>query len=126
MTDHELFELSPGLEIRIEPIADGLPVALIDNVYARPDAVREAALDLSFGPPPDPYPGRLAAVPNADASLDVFLGRWLAFVNRDYLPMLRSAARIDRLTRVHCDFAIVDVHPDQLKDHQRVPHTDPV
>ena len=97
---------------------------LVDNLYARPDEIREQALQLTFGPPPDPYPGRIAASAEADGSLDAFL-RWaMDLANRDYLPRLDR--RIEPLTQVHSDFAIVDFHPDELADHQRVPHVDPV
>ena len=40
MSDPDLFEISPDLEIRFEPVADGLPVLLIDNVYAHPEQIR--------------------------------------------------------------------------------------
>ena len=124
MIDPKLFELSVELEIRFEPIADGLPVLLVDNLYARPDEIREQALQLTFGPPPDPYPGRIAVSADADGSLHAFL-RWaMDLANRDYLPRLER--RIGPLTQVHSDFAIVDFHPDELAGHQRVPHVDPV
>ena len=39
MSDPDLFEISPDLEIRFEPVADGLPVLLIDNIFAHPEQI---------------------------------------------------------------------------------------
>jgi len=126
MIDQDLFEISPTAQERFELVADAFPVLLVDNVYARPDEIRAAALSLDFEPPPDPYPGRVASAPDGNASLDRFLRRMLDMVNRDYLPLLPDSLRVAPLARLHSDFAIVDVHPDDLADHQRIPHTDPV
>ena len=65
-------------------------------------------------------------LPEANASLHDFLARMLEMVNREYLPRLPVNPPMDPLTRLHSDFAIVDVHPDELADHQRIPHVDPV
>jgi hypothetical protein len=99
---------------------------LIDNIYARPDEIRREALRLEFEPPADPYPGRVAVAPDANASLHDFLRRMLDLVNREYLPRLPANLPVPSLTRLHSDFAIVDVHPDDLADRQRIPHVDPV
>ena len=124
--DQNLFDVSPTAEARFELVADAFPVLLIDDIYARPDDIRAAALSLDFEPPPDPYPGRVASPPSGNASLDRFLRRMLDMVNRDYLPRLPGELRVAPLARLHSDFAIVDVHPDDLADRQRIPHTDPV
>jgi hypothetical protein len=125
MLDASLFELSSEIEVRFVPAADGLPVLLIDDIYARPDELREAALRLDFEPPSDPYPGRVA-VPGANPSLHLFLRRMLDMVNRDYLPHLPVDPPIPPLSRLHSDFAVVDRHPDELAAMQRIPHVDPV
>jgi len=126
MLDSALFELSSNLNIRIEPIADGLPVMLIDDVYARPDEVRAAALRLNFVAPSDPYPGRIAKLAEPDGSLEAFLDCVFVMVRRDYLPRLDALRRMPFLSRLHTDFAIVDRHPEELTNQQRIPHTDPV
>jgi hypothetical protein len=126
MIDQHLFEVSPTAQARFELIADAFPVLLIDNLYARSDEIQAAALRLDFEPPPDPYPGRIAPLPGGNASLDRFLRRMLDMVNRDYLPRLPGDLRVAPLARLHSDFAIVDVHPDDLADCQRIPHVDPV
>jgi hypothetical protein len=101
-------------------------VLLIDNVFAHPEQIRRSALKLNFEPPTTPYPGRTAAVGEANASLQHFL-RWaLDIVNRHWLPQIPRDRGIGALARVHSDFAIVDLHPDQLTDRQRIPHVDPV
>jgi hypothetical protein len=126
MIDQDLFEVSSTAQARFELIADAFPVLLIDDVYARPDEVRTEALRLDFEPPPDPYPGRIAALPDDNVSLHAFLRRMLDMVNRDYLPRLPGDLRVAPLARVHSDLAIVDVHPDDLAERQRIPHVDPV
>jgi hypothetical protein len=126
MSDPDLFEISPDLEIRSEPVADGLPVLLIDNVFAHPEQIRRAALELNFEPSTTPYPGRTAVFEEVNASLQAFL-RWaLDLVNGRYLPQIPRERGIGTLTQLHSDFAIVDVHPDQLAAKQRIPHVDPV
>ena len=124
MLDPDLFELSPGMRMRMEPLADGIPVLLIDGIFREPERVRDQALNLQFEPPSDPYPGRIAVPDAANPSLGAFLTRTLDIVNRDYLPVLPRERAIGPLSRVHSDFAIVDRHPDELADLQRVPHVD--
>ena len=126
MIDQNLFELSPAAKARFQLVADAFPVLLIDNVYARPDEVRREALTLEFEPPAHPYPGRVAVFPEGNASLHDFLREMLDLVNREYLPRLPVNPPMRPLGQVHTDFAIVDVHPDNLAGHQRIPHVDPV
>ena len=47
-------------------------------------------------------------------------------MNGRYLPQIPRERAIGTLTQLHSDFAIVDVHPDQLAAKQRIPHVDPV
>lgn len=126
MLDPDLFDLSSDPRARMEPLADGLPVLLIDDLFRDPVRVRDQALELAFEPPADPYPGRIAALDPANPSLAAFLAHALGLVNRDYLPALPRDRGLAPLTRVHSDFAIVDRHPDELAGLQRVPHVDPV
>jgi hypothetical protein len=67
MSSDDLFRLSPAAEIRLTT-AGSIPVILVDNVYERPDDIREMALALPFDPPGYPYPGKIA-VPPPSASL---------------------------------------------------------
>jgi hypothetical protein len=129
MFESDLFQLRPGLSFRFEMIADGLPVMLIDDLYERPDEIREAALSVDYQPAPFDYPGRVAPAPRDNPSLNRFLGELLALVNSQYLPRVPIAAdgkRITNFIRMHTDFALVDVHPDDLRTPQRGPHIDPI
>jgi hypothetical protein len=128
--DDALFALSADSVARLEKVGGTVPVVLVDNVYAFPDAVREAALALPFTPPPDPYPGRLATFPRPSASL-MAAAQWaLDVANSMFLPSLPPISFAGRpltgLNGVYSDFAIVDVHPGELAPLQRIPHTDPV
>jgi hypothetical protein len=129
MFDKDLFQLRPGLSFRFEMIAEGLPVMLVDGLYQRADEVREAALSLDYQPAPFDYPGRVAPAPRGNPSLSRFLGELLALVNSQYLPRVPIAAdgkRITNFSRMDTDFALVDMHPDDLRPPQRRPHTDPI
>ena len=127
--DPDLFATAAELDVRFEKLGGKIPVILADNVYKRPDAVREAALKLSYAPPPYPYPGSLAVPGGANPSLAALTEKVLAAVNSEYLPRVpiaQDGRRITAFRKVYTDFAKVDVHPDELSDLQRIPHTDPV
>ena len=127
MFDDGAFQLRPGLSFRFEMIAKGLPVMLVDGLYQKADEIREAALSLEFEPAPFNYPGSVAAAPRGNPSLNRLLGEIVALVNSQYLPRVPIAAdgtRITSFSRVHTDFARVDIHPDDLRAPQRAPHID--
>ena len=129
MFEHDVFQLRPGLSFRFEMIAEGLPVMIVDDLYQKPDEIREAALSLDYEPGGFGYPGRLAMAPRENPSLGRFLGELLALVNSQYLPRVPIAAdgkRIANFSRMYTDFALVDMHPDDLKEAQRAPHVDPI
>jgi hypothetical protein len=125
----DAFRLRPGLSFRFEMIAEGLPVLLVDGLYDRPDELRGAALSLDYAPAPFDYPGRVARMPGPNPSLTMFLRELLGLVNAHYLPRVPIAAdgkRIANFHTVRTDFAIVDLHPDELRPPQRTPHIDPI
>lgn len=128
--DSLLFALNRGARPTLTLIGGRLPVLIVDEVFADPQAIRAAALALPYEPPGYPYPGRIATPPSEDGSLEAFLRTVLALVNNEYLPKIPPIAangvRITRFGRVEADFAITDVHPDELAETQRKPHTDPV
>lgn len=102
---------------------------LVDDLYEKPDDIRAAALSLDYQTAPFDYPGRVAPVPRDNPSLNRFLGELLALVNSQYLPRVPIAAdgkRITNFSRMHTDFALVDMHPDDLRKPQRGPHIDPI
>jgi hypothetical protein len=124
----ELFATAPQLDVRYEELAGKVPVLLVDGFFEDPEAVRQMALALPYEPPPYPYPGRLAAIPESQ-SLAALLRKVLAIVNTHYLPRVPIAhhgRRITAFPRIYSDFAVVDVHPDELAPPQRKPHRDPV
>jgi len=127
--DDDLFKLSPSAEMRLTTAGGSIPVILVDNVYERPDEIREMALALSFGPPGYPYPGKIA-VPPPSASLRAVTQWALNTANVHYLPNVPPIAGdgqpITAFRLAHSDFAIIDVHPDELTPTQRLPHVDPV
>jgi hypothetical protein len=125
-----LFQLSPNIRPRLEVLGGKLPVLLVDNFYADPYRLRAYALEQRFEPPPYPYPGRLAAAPQDNPSLEA-ARRWvLDLANRGFLPRVppiaQSGRRINAFSQLHTDFAVIDVHPDDLSNEQRMPHVDPV
>lgn len=124
------FALNADARPLLQLIGGRLPVLIVDDFFKDPAAVRAAALRLSYRPPDYPYPGKLADLPGDERSLAPLLGTVLAFVNREYLPRIPPIAAngcpITQFGRVHTDFAITDLHPDELAETQRKPHTDPV
>ena len=111
-------------------LGDRVPVILMDDVYVRPREIREAALQLSYHKPEFPYPGRIARVEQSNSSLS-HLMRWaLNLVNKEYLSrvprILHEGADLTALNKIYTDFAIVDAHPDELSNAQRIPHIDAV
>lgn len=129
MLSKDLFRPSRECRAKFKTIGGKVPVILIDGLYEKPDEVREAALRLDFEPPSYPYPGRLAEPPPSK-SLDAVKSWALHLANREYLtrvpPISAGGRRITGFSRVKTDFAIVDVHPDDLSPPQRLPHIDPV
>jgi len=130
VAEEELFALSSDLQPRLELLGGKIPALLLDNLYRHPDEIRAFALQQRFEPPPYPYPGRLALVPDANPSLQA-ARRWvLDLVNRAFLPRVPPIAhggqRLTDFSQLHTDFAVVDIHPDDLSYEQRMPHTDPV
>lgn len=125
-----LFALNPEARPELTLVGGRLPVLIVDDVFKTPDAIRSKALALPYEAPDYPYPGRIASPPAGDGSLEAFLKSVLALVNGQYLPRIPPIAanrdRITRFGRIQTDFAITDVHPDELAETQRKPHTDPV
>jgi hypothetical protein len=130
MVAPDLFSISPNLKPRMERVGGIIPVIVIDEFYQRPDEIRSAALSLSYNAPEYPYPGKLATLPAGNPSVTSLLQWALATVNHDYLPQVPPIASggkpIQAFRSVYSDFAIVDVHPDELSPVQRIPHIDPV
>ena len=63
--DDDLFEMPAEVGVQFIKIGGQIPVILIDGIFKKPDEIREAALRLKYSPPPYPYPGKLAAIPEA-------------------------------------------------------------
>lgn len=128
--DEDLFEMSAELDIRFEKLGGQIPVVLIDDFYRRPDDVREMALGLHYAPPPYPYPGKLALIPLPNRSLSDVMRKVLELVNGEYLPRVPPIAMngtpIAAFRQLATDFAVVDVHPDELTPGQQRPHVDPI
>jgi Family of unknown function (DUF6445) len=127
-----LFQLNPNARAVLRPVGGRLPILFIDDVFANPARLRESALGLPFHEPPHPfhYPGKIAEPDGADPSLKLFLRKILDLVNQQYLPripvILENGRPITAFSRVETDFAIVDVHPNDVESGQRKPHVDPV
>lgn len=128
--DHSLFQSPAELDVQLIRVGGEIPVIQIDDFFDRPDDIREAALRLPYQTPPYPYPGKLASVPEPNRSLSELKRKLLQLVNRAYLPRVppisQDGRRVSAFRQVHIDFAVVDVHPDDLSQEQRLPHTDPV
>ena len=125
----DIFRLSPDVSANFTTAGSSIPVLLMDNVYEQPDDVRTLALSLPFSAPSYPYPGKLA-VPIESEPVRAITDWALRVVNEQYLPRIppiaRDGQRITAFRQVHTDFAIIDIHPDELSSTQRLPHVDPV
>ena len=127
-----LFQLNPDSRAELRLVGGQLPILFIDDVFANPARLRERALGLPFHEPAPPfyYPGKIAEPDKADPSLKRFLGKVLHLVNHEYLPRVpvisQGGRPIAAFSRVQTDFAIVDVHPNDVEPGQQVPHVDPV
>jgi hypothetical protein len=124
-TRHGLFDTNQ-LHSRWQPIWRDMPALVIDNFFVAPTHLRNAALKLAFRDVPGTYPGRQAHVPRGDEDLLRFHEQVLDIVCSTYMPEINRHLRPLSISRVKSDFAVVDTHPDQLSDEQRMPHTDPV
>jgi len=129
-TNIGIYRLNPNARAYLYRVGGRIPVMLIDDVFEDPAAIRESALNLSYHAPDYPYPGKIAEPSLEDLSLRAFLGTILGMVNREYLPRIPpisgNGQQITAFARVLPDFAITDIHPDDLESVQRRPHTDPV
>jgi hypothetical protein len=130
MPDYQnLFQLSPERRLSVEMIAGKFPVVLVDEFYERPDDIRTAALTLPFRKPThQPYPGKLAQIP-PNPSLRDAVNCVTQFANTEFLPrapIRQRGSLVASLRVVDTDFAVVDMHPDELEPVQRKPHVDPV
>lgn len=125
----DLFRLSPQRRLSVEMIGGKFPVVLVDGFYERPDEIRSAALSLQFQKPTGGgYPGKLARIPS-DPSLRDAVETVARFANAEFLmraPIRQRGELITSLRVSDTDFAIVDMHPDELEPMQRKPHLDPV
>jgi hypothetical protein len=125
----DLFRLSPERKLTIELIGGKVPVVIVDGLYKSPDELRAAALTLRFQKPAaGGYPGRLAGIP-PNPSLREAVDCVEQFANSEFLPRAPIRQRgqlIASLRVVDTDFAIIDMHPDELEPTQRKPHIDPV
>ena len=124
-----LFRLNPNARAGMKTLGGRVPVLFVDDVFADPERIRGFALGLDYHAPDYPYPGRLAEI-GEDASLNLFLRTILSMVNVEYLPRIPPIAdgqqTIKAFSRVLADFAVTDIHPNELSDLQRKPHVDPV
>lgn len=123
-----LFEWSDRAVTDTSLIDGRFPVITVDGVFRDPNALREAALALPYAPASTHYPGRLARFPSGDQSLAGFLQSVVSMVEANFLPALPplpNGRRVTRIRSIESDFAITDVPPDRLSQHQRKPHVDP-
>lgn len=127
--DDDLFEMPSEVDIRRVTIGGEIPIILVDGIFKDPDRIRERALRLPYSQPPYPYPGRLATIPEPNRSLTDLKRKILSLVNSQYLshlPIAQDGQRLLAFRKLHTDFGVIDVHPDELSLEQRLPHTDPV
>jgi hypothetical protein len=125
-----LFAINPRARPKLNLIGGRIPVLIVDHIFLDPVALRRHALALEYRPPPYAYPGKVAQPDGEDRSLQAFLQSVLALVNQEYLPRIPPISgggkQITEFGRIHTDFAVTDVHPGELQETQRIPHTDPV
>jgi hypothetical protein len=125
----DLFRLSPDRKLTVDMVGGKFPVVLVDRFYEHPDEIRAAALTLPFRKPTLwRYPGKLAPIP-ANPSLRDAVACVAHLANSEFLPrapIRHQGNLISSLRVTDTDFAIVDMHPDELEPEYRRPHIDPV
>jgi hypothetical protein len=130
MDGKPLLQLNRDARAYLHSLGGRVPVMMIDDLFEDPAAIRDRALRLSYHAPAYPYPGKIAELNASEPSLEAFLRTILSMVNGEYLPRIPpisdNGRQITRFARVMADFAITDVHPDELEPVQRAPHVDPV
>lgn len=125
----DIFATSTNARAQFARLGGQIPVLLVDNIFADPLRVRQTALGLPYEPAGAHYPGRKARVAAGNKSLTDLLSKLVALVTREYVPMLPPFPDGRRPTPVRgadTDFAITDLHPDQLSREQSRPHVDDV
>jgi hypothetical protein len=108
-------KVNPGAGVRVQSFL-GLPVLFVEDFYADPEAVREAAINARYDLSIAQYPGRHAPIPPQEVA-----------------PVTKAIAAIatrlgDRVYRpedFHSDFSIVTTKPGDLLPTQQHPHIDP-
>lgn len=109
--------VNPAASVRVEH-PGGVPVLIIDDFYADPASVREAALKANYDMSIAQYPGRHASLDSSGAQLQAVLG-----------TLARTATALgDRSYRAAdfiSDFSIVTTRPGDLLAIQKHPHIDP-
>ena len=111
------FELSANAKVHVETLASGCPVLIIDDCYARPEAVRELALG-----------GRY------DASLAYYPGVHSQINRAELLPLYTQLARVISLLgsppvvldSFTSDFSLVTTPAREMLAGQKHPHVDSV
>ena len=124
-----IFATASNARLQPQWLGGEIPALLVDNIFADPLAVRQAALGLTYEAAGAHYPGRKARVPPGNASLTNFLRKVVGLVTREYLPTLPPLPNGRRLTAIRgvdTDFAITDLKPEELTQEQTRPHVDAV
>lgn len=91
------------------------PLATIDDFASDPDALRAAAVDATFAPAGEHYPGLRAPLPSG------YLAAQMPVVAR---VVSRAFGRCRRIHVVDAAFSIVTRPPEDLHVRQRLPHVD--
>lgn len=92
------------------------PVVVIDNFVPDPDALRDDAAMLAYGPMGVHYPGIRATMPHAVAR------RMISAVS----PIVRGVFGAPSLDLTEAFYSLVTTRPDDLTPIQRLPHFDGV
>jgi hypothetical protein len=127
LAEDDVFALNPASSVRTVEVV-GQRILIIDDFFAAPEALREAALTLNFIRHGRSYPGRRASVPREDTTFRALIDKIKQMANADYLPHLAAgtADEIASITSVKGDFGITDQHPAELTPGQKQPHRDPI
>lgn len=106
--------INPDASLRVEH-PGGVPVLIIENFYADPEAVRTQALKANYDISVAQYPGRHAIIDDAELRLvtDTLARAATALGDRSY-----------RAADFMSDFSIVTTRPQDLLATQKHPHID--
>jgi hypothetical protein len=114
--ERDKIRINPNAGVRVETVAQELPVLIIDDFYLDPDEVRAEALGASYDLSIAYYPGRHATI--SGLAVQTVIGHVCRILNAVGDVVYSPEAFLT-------DFSIVTTRPADLLAEQKHPHIDP-